>query len=708
MREFLIGKLSLESLPHEWFTLGGTAFFGLLTVAVIVLLTVTKRWKWLWKEWLTSVDPKKIGIMYFIVAGFMLIARGGLEALMMWLQQALGASNMPGALGATHGYLSADHFQQIFTAHGNIMVFFVAMGFIFGLINYIVPLQIGARDLASPFLNTLGFWLYVAGVVMVNMFFLFGGQYAATGWLAVAPLSGTQFSPGVGMDYWIWSLQISGVGTTLGAINFIMTILKMRAPGMTLWKMPAFTWGSLCSMIMAVTVFPLLTATIFLIFFDRYFGTHFFTTTLGGDPMMYTNLIWMWGHPEVYILVLPAYGVFSEIVSTFSRKPLASYTSNIIGMIGVSLFALSVWLHHFFTMGAGADVNAFFGVMTMIIAIPTTVLVFTWIATMYKGRIRFTTPMLWFLGFIAVFTLGGITGVMLAIPPADFQFHNSLFLVAHFHSNVIGGVLFGVFAGISYWFPKIAGFRLNERIGKYAFWCWMIGFSLSFIPMYILGLMGATRRLDTYDAATGWQPFYILMFIGGVVIAIGVALQIVQIIASVIEKKRLRDTSGDPWDGRSLEWSTASAPATYNFTTIPQVTTRDAFWEMKKQGLPRPVYENIHMPNNTASGIYISIFAFLVGFGFVWHITWLVVVSIVGIIVCVITRTFNDHTESTIPAAEVESLEAARLEKLQKEQPTAPDKPTGADMEQDMGLREFIKIAIVWAWNVVRGKLWRK
>jgi cytochrome o ubiquinol oxidase subunit I len=589
----------------------------------------------------------------------------------------------------------------VFTAHGNIMVFFVAMAFIFGLINYIVPLQIGARDLASPFLNTLGFWLYVAGVIMVNMFFLLGGEYAATGWLAVAPLSGTEFSPGVGVDYWIWSLQISGIGTTLGAINFIMTILKMRAPGMTLWKMPLFTWGSLCSMIMAVTVFPLLTATLFLLFFDRYLGMHFFTTDLGGNPMMYTNLIWMWGHPEVYILMLPAFGVFSEVVTTFSRKRIASYTSNVLGMIGVSAFALSVWLHHFFTMGAGANVNAFFGVMTMIIAIPTAVLFFTWIATMYKGRIRFTTPMLWFLGFVATFTIGGLTGVLLAVPPADFQLHNSLFLVAHFHSNVIGGVLFGIFAGITYWFPKLAGFRLNERIGRYAFWCWIIGFCMSFIPMYVLGLMGATRRLDHYDSSTGWQPFYVLMLLGGLVIATGFALQVVQIIASVIQKRRLVDTTGDPWDGRTLEWATASPPPVYNFTVIPTVSSRDAYWEMKQQGLPKPAYEDIHMPKNTASGIYISIFAFLLGFGFVWEITWLVVVSLLGIIYCSIARTFNEDIAYTLTAAEVEKLEHARTKKIQAQHESS--KPSS---DEDMGLWEFVTIVVGWAWNFVRSKLW--
>lgn len=688
MKEFFLGKLDAQALPHEMHTIGGSIFFLLGALFIVVLLTKTKRWRWLWSEWLTSVDPKKIGIMYFIVAAFMLI-RGGVDALMIWLQQALSS-------GSSDGYLSAQHFQEIFTAHGNIMVFFVAMAFIFGLINFIVPLQIGARDLASPFLNTLGFWLFVAGVVMVNMFFFIGGEYAATGWLAVAPLSGKEFSPGVGVDYWIWSLQISGIGTTLGAINFIMTILKMRAPGMTLWKMPFFTWGSLCSMVMAATVFPLLTATLFLMFFDRYFGTHIFTTDLGGNAMMYTNLIWMWGHPEVYILVLPAYGVFSEIVSTFSRKRIANYTSNVFGMIGVSVLALSVWLHHFFTMGAGANVNAFFGVMTMIIAIPTTVLFFTWIATMYKGRIRFQAPMLWFLGFVGVFALGGITGVLLAVPPADFQLHNSLFLVAHFHSNVIGGVLFGIFAGITYWFPKIAGFRLNERIGKYAFWCWIIGFSMSFIPMYILGLMGATRRLDHYDSSTGWQPLYIMMLLGGIVIAIGVALQIVQIIASYIQKQKFIDLTGDPWDGRTLEWSMVSPAPAYNFAVIPTVSSRDPYWDMKREGIKKPVYTDILTPKNTASGIYISVFAFFVGFAFVWEITWLAVVSIVCVIVCVIIRTFDEDQEYTFPAKEVERLEIARKKELahQKWKNTSIN-------EEEMGLIQFIKIAFVWALGLV-------
>lgn len=688
MRDFLLGKLDGSALPHEWHTIAGSISFLLMGLAVAGFITYKRRWKWLWKEWLTTVDPKKIGIMYFIAGGAMLL-RGGLDAVMIWLQQAL-------ASGDSTGYLSAQHFQEIFTAHGNIMVFFVAMALIFGFINYVVPLQIGARDLASPFLNTLGFWLYIAGVVMINMFFFVGGEYAAAGWLAVAPLSGKEFSPGVGMDYWVWSLQISGIGTTLGGINFIMTILKMRAKGMTLMKMPLFTWGSLCSMLMVVTIFPLLTMTIFLLFFDRYLGTHFFTTTAGGNPMMYTNLIWMWGHPEVYVIILPSFGIFSEVVSTFSRKPIAFYKTTVAGIIGVATISLCVWLHHFFTMGAGADVNSVFGIATMLIGIPATALMFNWIGTMYKGKIKFTTPMLWFLAFTAIFAVGGITGILLAIPPVDFQLHNSLFLVAHFHSTAVGGVLFGIFAGLTYWFPKMTGVKLNERIGRYSVAAWFVGFFVSFAPLYMLGLMGATRRLNHYEAITGYQPFFIMSLIGSLIICLGVALQIIQIIASFMQKRRLVDATGDPWDSRTLEWSMASPPPSYNFAEIPEVSTRDAFWEMKQNGIKKPVYKDIHMPKSTATGIYISALAFTMGFGFVWEMTWLVVASIIGIIAVSIARTFNDDLEYTIPAAEVEKMEKERESKnkvLEKER---------RDDEEDMGLIEFIKTVLSWAFGLLR------
>ncbi len=649
--EFIFGKLTLSALPHEWFTLGGTVFITVALIAVALLITKLKRWKWLWNEWLTSVDPKKIGIMYIIVALLMLF-RGGLDAVMIWAQQAM-------SVGASHGYLSAQHFQEIFTAHGVIMVFFVTMGFLFGFMNIIIPLQIGARDLASPFLNTLGFWLYVAGVILVNMFFVFGGEFSGVGWLAIAPLSGMEYSPGVGVDYWIWSLQISGIGTTLGGINFIMTILKMRAPGMSLMKMPLSTWSSLCSMLLVITVFPILTATVALLNLDRLLGMHFFTTTFGGNAMMYTNLIWMWGHPEVYILMIPAFGIYSEVVSTFSQKKLFGYTSAVIAVFGVTAISALVWLHHFFTMGGGSDVNAFFGISTMIIAIPTGVQFINWIFTMRKGVVRFSNPMLWFLGFVATFTLGGMAGVLLAIPPVDFQIHNSLFLVAHFHTMVIGGALFGILAGLTYWFPKITGVKLNERIGKYSFTFWFVGFLMSFVPLYLLGLMGATRRLDHYDNPT-WQPLFIVALIGSIFIGIGTLLLVYQIIYSYWKKKQHTDTTGDPWGGRTLEWSTPSPAPFYNFAHVPEVSTRDAFWEMKHNKQVKRPYEDIEMPRSTGTGIYIASFAFILGFAMVWHIFWLAALSCIGIIVFILVRTFDGNTEYVVKAQEVEKVERRR------------------------------------------------
>lgn len=652
--EFLFGKLTLDALPHVWYTIAGTFFMTLSVIGISAYLSYHKLWKWLWNEWLTSTDPKKIGIMY-IIASFLMFIRGALDAALIWLQQSLSA-------GDSTGIFSADHFQQIFTAHGDIMIFFVTMGFLFGLLNFILPLQIGSRDVAFPFLNTLGFWLYVAGAVLINLFFVLGGDFAATGWLAIPPLSELQYSPGVGVDYWIWSLQISGLGTLLGGINFLVTILKMRAPGMSLMKMPMFVWTSLCSMTLVVTVFPILAMTIALLFLDRFMGMHFFTSDFGGNPMMYVNLIWSWGHPEVYILILPAFGIYSEIVSTFSQKKLFGYASMVYAAILISLLALLVWLHHFFTMGAGANVNAFFGIMTMIIAIPTGAQIFNWILTMYKGRIRYFTPMQWFLGFVSTFTFGGMAGVLMASPPADFQIHNSLFLVAHFHTMIIGGALFGIFAGFTYWFPKVTGFKLNERLGKYAFWFWIVGFFTSFVPLYVLGLMGATRRLDHYDASTGWQSLFIVAGIGLVIILCGVVFQIIQLIVSFKEKNRA-DSVADPWNGRTLEWATHSPPPVYNFAIIPEVRDRDAFWEMKTSNTGEDrskTYEDITMPKNTASGIYVSGFVFLMGFAFVWHIIWLAIFGLIGAIYCVIMRSMDEETEYTIPAEEVAKIENQR------------------------------------------------
>jgi cytochrome o ubiquinol oxidase subunit 1 len=647
-----MGKLSLKAIPHEWYTIAGTVFIVLMMIGIVVFLTKTKRWGWLWNEWLTSTDPKKIGTMYVIFAALMFF-RGMVDAGMIWLQQSIGADSQ--------GYLTPDHFQQIFTSHGDIMVFFVTMGFFFGMMNWIIPLQIGARDLAFPFLNSLGLWLTIAGGILINLFFVIGGDFANTGWIAVAPLSELEFNPSVGVDYLIWSLQLSGLGSLLAGINFTVTIIKKRAPGMTLMRMPLFVWTSLCGMILIISAFPVLTATTFLLWLDRFIDMHFFTVGFGGNQMMYFNLIWMWGHPEVYILVLPAFGMYSEIVSTFSQKKLFGYTSMVWAALLITALSYLVWLHHFFTMGAGADVNSFFGIVTMLIAIPSSVQVFNWIFTMYKGKVNFSTPMYWFIGFISTFIFGGMAGVLMAAPPADFQVHNSLFLVAHFHTMIIGIALFGTFAGITYWMPKITGLHLDERLGKRAFWFWYIGFFVSFVPLYLLGFMGATRRLDHYASSTGWQPLYLTATLGFILITCGIITQIQQIAVSIKHRKHLRDKTGDPWNGRTLEWATTSPPPFYNFAVIPKVTGRDAFWTMKQQGEKLPThYEEFHIPKNTGMGIYISVFAFFFGFAIVWHIYWLAILGAAGVIVCVAVRSFDEETEYTMTVDEIAKHEASQ------------------------------------------------
>ncbi len=649
----VLGKLTLNALPHDPVTMGGALSMVAAVAGLVILITYLRRWGWLWREWLTSLDPKKIGVMYLVVALVMLL-RGLADALMMRGQQALSA-------GSNHGFLSADHFQQVLSAHGTIMIFFVAMGLMFGLINLVVPLQIGARDVAFPFLNSVSFWLYVAGVVLINLS-LVVGEFAATGWLAYPPLSELAYSPGVGVDYWIWSLQIAGVGSLLSGINFFATILRLRRVGMTLMKMPLFVWSVLNSMVLVIFAFPILTATLGMLALDRLLGMHFFTADGGGNPMMYVNLIWAWGHPEVYILILPAFGVFSEVVATFSSKRLFGYTSMVVALAAITFLSFLVWLHHFFTMGAGADVNAFFGIMTMVIAIPTGVKVFNWLFTMYRGRIRLTTPMLWFLGFVATFTLGGLAGVLMAVPAIDFELHNSLFLVAHFHTMIVGGVVFGFFAGLTYWFPKVFGFKLNERLGRYAFWFWLVGFLTAFIPLYILGIMGATRRLDHYDASLGWQGLFIVAAAGIVMICIGVGFQVLQLAYSIWKRDENRDTTGDPWDGRTLEWSTSSPPPEYNFATLPPVNVRDPFWAAKQAGQTHPqpaAYQDITVPKNSPLGLVIAGFSFLVGFGLIWHIWWLAAVGLLGVITTIVMRSLDDETERIIPSREVAAHEEA-------------------------------------------------
>ena len=654
----MFGKLTLEAIPyHEPIIMGTLSVVGLIGIMIVAAMTYYKKWGWLWTEWLTSVDHKKIGIMYIIVAMVMLL-RGFADAIMMRLQLML-------ASGGSEGFLNAHHYDQIFTAHGVIMIFFMAMPFMVGLMNIVVPLQIGARDVAFPFLNSLSFWLFIVGVALMNIS-LGVGEFAQTGWLAYPPLSGHQYSPGVGVDYWIWSLQISGIGTLLTGVNFFVTILKMRAPGMSMMKMPVFTWTALCSNVLIIAAFPILTVTIALLTLDRYLGTHFFTNDLGGNQMMYVNLIWAWGHPEVYILILPAFGIFSEVVATFCKKRLFGYTSLVWATVAITILSFIVWLHHFFTMGAGANVNAFFGIATMVISIPTGVKIFNWLFTMYQGRVQFTTPILWTLGFLVTFTVGGMTGVLLAVPGANFVLHNSLFLIAHFHNVIIGGVVFGYLAGFNYWFPKAMGFTLNEKLGKAAFWFWITGFFGAFLPLYALGFMGMTRRLSQ-DINPEYHSMLLIAVGGAVLILIGIMCQLLQLVVSIKDRNKNRDLTGDPWGGRTLEWATSSPPPFYNFAEIPVVSERDAFWDMKEKGTAykRPAkYSEIHMPKNTGAGVIISVFSLIMGFALIWYIWWLAIVGFVGVIATWITYSFNKDVDYYVPADVVKKTEDEHFAKM--------------------------------------------
>src|ERR1700759_1933059 len=507
----MLGKLSWDAIPFgQPIPLIPSIVVIVSLLATLAWITVKNHWPYLRREWITSVDHKRIGIMYCGLALVMLL-RGFADAIMMRGQQAIAYQSQ--------GYLPPEHFNQIFSAHGTIMIFFVAMTFMIGLMNFAVPLQLGVRDVAFPTFNSVSLWLTASAVLLVNMS-LFVGEFAKTGWLVYPPLSELKFSPGVGVDYYLWAIQISGIGTLLTGVNFVTTILKVRAPGMTYTRMPIFCWTALAANLLIVAAFPILTATLVMLTLDRYLGFHFFTNEAGGNMMMFVNLIWAWGHPEVYILVLPAFGVFSEVISTFSSKPLFGYRSMVAATLFICLVSFMVWLHHFFTMGADGDVNAAFGIATSIIAVGTGVKVYNWMFTMYGGRIRYATLMLWSVGFIVTFIIGGMTGVMLAVPPADFQLHNSLFLVAHFHNVIIGGVLFAGFAGIVYWFPKAFGFRLHEGWGKVTFWCNLIGFYVTFLPLYIAGLLGMTRRLQHYDVAA-WRPWVLIAGLGVAILLLG-------------------------------------------------------------------------------------------------------------------------------------------------------------------------------------------
>jgi cytochrome o ubiquinol oxidase subunit I len=651
----VFGKLTWQAIPFDQpIPLAASAIVVFAIAGVLIWVALKGYIPYLWSEWITSVDHKRIGIMYCLLALVMLL-RGFIDALMMRSQQAL-AFNAP-------GYLPPEHYDQIFSAHGTIMIFFVAMPFVVGLMNFVVPLQLGVRDVAFPTLNSVSFWMTAAGALLVNVS-LVVGEFARTGWLPFPPLSELTYSPGVGVDYYLWSLQISGIGTLMAGINMVTTILKMRAPGMIYTRMPVFCWTSLATNLLIVAAFPILTATLAMLLLDRYVGFHFFTNEAGGNPMLFMNLIWAWGHPEVYILVLPAFGVFSEVIATFSGKPLFGYRSMVAATMAICLLSFLVWLHHFFTMGPGGDVNGFFGIMSMIIAVPTGVKIFNWLFTMYGGRVRYSSPMLWAVGFMVTFVIGGMTGVLLAVPPADFVLHNSLFLVAHFHNVIIGGVLFGAFAGYTYWFPKAFGFSLDERLGKAAFWFWLVGFYFAFVPLYVLGLLGMTRRMQHYTQPE-WHPWVLLAGLGALLILCGIGLQVAQLAVSIRSRATRREPTGDPWDGRTLEWATSSPPPAYNFAVLPDVEDHEPYWGVKLKAresrhlTEEPVYETIEVPRNSPTGFITAFFAVVTGFSLIWHIWWLVALGLVGAYATFVVLAWRDIVEIAIPSEEVARIDRA-------------------------------------------------
>jgi cytochrome o ubiquinol oxidase subunit 1 len=653
----MMGKLSWAAIPLDQpIPLIAAAAVGLGILGVLVWVALRGWLPYLWREWITSVDHKRIGIMYILLAAVMLL-RGFTDAVMMRAQQAL-AYHAP-------GYLPPEHYDQIFSAHGTLMIFFVAMPFVIGLMNFVVPLQLGARDVAFPTLNSVSLWLTATGALLVNIS-LVVGEFARTGWLPYPPLSELTYSPGVGVDYYLWALQLSGIGTLLTGVNFVTTVLKIHAPGMTYLRMPMFCWTTLATNLLIVAAFPILTATLAMLLLDRYLGFHFFTNDAGGNVMMFMNLIWAWGHPEVYILILPAFGIFSEVIATFSGKPLFGYRSMVAATMAICVLSFTVWLHHFFTMGAGADVNAIFGIASMIIAVPTGVKVFNWLFTMYGGRIVYSTPVLWSIGFMVTFVIGGMTGVLMAVPPADFLLHNSLFLVAHFHNVIIGGVLFGAFAGYNYWFPKAFGFRLHEGLGKAAFWCWITGFYLAFMPLYVLGLMGMTRRMQHYDVAA-WHPWLLIAAVGTAIILLGIVFQIAQLVVSIRRRAALRDETGDPWNGRSLEWATSSPPPPFNFALLPHVESADAYWDMKQRARAQaspgeaPAYAPIETPRNSPTGFVCAFFATVTGFALIWHIWWMAALAALGAYATFVVFAWRDRHESVIPAETVARIDRAHL-----------------------------------------------
>jgi cytochrome o ubiquinol oxidase subunit 1 len=659
----LLGNLTFDALPfvRAWHSPSINEIIGAGAGAVVIigaictfaLITWLGKWRYLWTEWMTSVDHKKIGIMYVLIA-FVMLSRALMEAVLIRMQQAVAIQ--------TPGFIEPNHFAQLFSTHGSIMIFFMAMPFLTGLINYVVPLQIGARDVAFPSLNSVSLWLTAGGSGLM-MASLVVGEFSTGGWSGYPPYTELNYSGGVGPDYWIWAVTLSSLGSMFVGINVAVTLYKLRAPGMSWMRMPLFCWTSLCTAILMIFAMPALTVATLLLAADRYLGMHFFTDSLGGNMMNYVNLFWLFGHPEVYILVLPAFGVFSEVVSAFSSKELYGYTSLVLATLAIAVLSFTVWVHHFFTMGQGANVNAVFGIATMIIGIPTGVKIYDWIWTMFRGEVRFTPPMLFSIAFMVTFVIGGFTGIILATPPLDYLVHNTLFLVAHFHNMLIPGLLYGMIAGYQYWFPKAFGFRLSERWGRIAFVCWVVGFYLAFMPLYVLGAAGMARRTQEVFDPT-FRPWLIAALCGALVLFAGLASLFIQLWVSIRDRHANGVPVGDPWDARGLEWATSSPPPEYNFATIPHVSNLDAFyWRKRNNGAYHPAdhYRDITLPGNTSMGVIIGVAAAFCAFGLIWHIWWLAALSALIILGSWIARSFSRDTERIVSAAEVERIDRAWL-----------------------------------------------
>lgn len=635
----------------------GAAGLMLVGGAIAVgLMTVKGWWRPLWRDWLTSLDHKRIGVMYVALA-LVMMARAIAEAVVMRTQQAA-------AVGSP-GFLDAHHFGELFSTHGTIMIFFVAMPFLTGLMNFVMPLQIGARDVSFPLLNAISLALTAAGAALVMVSLVYGG-FSTGGWTGYPPFTGIRYSPGPGVDTWIWSVSLSSIGSTLTGLNFAVTLYKNRAPGMTFFRMPLFSWVTLCvSILMIFAMAPLTVATVMLAL-DRYADFHFFTVDAGGNMMNYANLFWLFGHPEVYILILPAFGVWSEVISTFSAKQLYGYHSLVAATMVISVLSFTVWLHHFFTMGQSANVNAIFGIATMLIGIPTGVKIYDWLLTMVRGRIRLTVPMLFAIVFMITFLIGGLTGVILANPTIDFVFHNSLFLVAHFHNMLIPGFLFAMIAAVQFWFPKVFGFRLDERLGRISFWLWAVGFYLAFMPLYVLGLMGAMRRTMEWQRPE-YLPWLAIALVGALCLLAAFLTFAAQIAVSVRRRDALAVPGGDPWDGLSLEWSLPAPVPEYNFAVLPRVGARDPFMAMKREGrayLRPEAYEDIRLPKNSPAAPIILAATFLTGFALTWHIWWLAIAGLVTCWIPITLRSFREDHERVIPASEVRRQHEAWLDRV--------------------------------------------